>query len=79
MNNDDNPNLTEAMNGLDSTGFMAAMEKEIENLIAMKAFVVVGKEPWMNVVSSVWPIRGKQFPDGVICKLKAHICARGFE
>ena len=27
LNNDDNPTLTEAMNGPDSTGFMAAMEK----------------------------------------------------
>ena len=56
LNNDDNPTLTEAMNGADSTGFMAAMEKEIETLIAMQAFVVVvvvDKEPWMNIVSSV--------------------------
>ena len=28
--NDNNPNLTEAMNGPDSTGFMGAMEKEIK-------------------------------------------------
>ena len=39
--NDNNPNLTEAMNGPDSTGFMAAVEKEIETLIAMQAFVVI--------------------------------------
>ena len=79
MNNDDNPTLTEAMNGPDSTGFMAAMEKEIETLIAMQAFVVVDKEPWMNIVSSVWAFRRKRFPDGAIRKLKARICARGFE
>ena len=45
MNNDDNLNLTEAMNGPDSAGFMAAIEKEFETLIEMKAFVVVNKEP----------------------------------
>ena len=45
MNNDDNPNLTEAMNGPDSTGFMASMKNKIETLIAMQAFVVVEKEP----------------------------------
>ena len=45
MNNDDNPNLTEAMNGPDSAGFITAMEKEIETLIDMEAFVVVDKEP----------------------------------
>ena len=61
MNNDDTSNLTEAMNGPDSAGFMAAMEKEIETLIDMKAFVVVEKEPWMNVVSSVWTFRRKRF------------------
>ena len=33
----------------------------------------------MNVVSSVWAFRLKRFPDGSIRKLKARICARGFE
>ena len=58
---------------------MAAMEKEIETLIDMKAFVVVDKEPLMNVVSSVWAFRHKQFPDAAIHKLKVRICAQGFE
>ena len=53
MNNDDNLNLTKAVNGPDFAGVMAAMEKEIETLIDMKAFDVVGKESWMNVVSSI--------------------------
>ena len=79
VNNEDNPTLTEAMNGPDSTGFMVAMEKEIQTLIQMKAFIVVDKESWMNVVSSVWAFRCKRFPDGSIRKLKARICARGFE
>ena len=62
MNNDDNPNLTEAMNGTDSGGFIAAMEKKIETLIDMEAFVVVvDKEPWMNVVSSVWVLDANGF------------------
>ena len=52
MNNDDNPTLSEAMNGPDSAGFMVGMEKEIGTLIIMKAFVVVSKESWMNVISS---------------------------
>ena len=45
FNNSDNPTLTETMNGPDSTGFMAAMDKEIETLIAIQAFVVVDREP----------------------------------
>ena len=33
----------------------------------------------MNIVSSVWAFRRKQFPDGAIRKLKARICVQGFE
>jgi hypothetical protein len=33
----------------------------------------------MNVVSSVWAFKRKRYPDGSIRKLKARICARGFE
>ena len=40
------------MNGTDAAGFMKAMETEIETLIKMmkNAFIVVNKEPWVNVV-----------------------------
>ena len=68
------------MNGTDAAGFMKAMEIEIETLIKMKnAFIVVNKELWMNVVSSVWAFKRKRYPDRAIRKLKARICARGFE
>ena len=76
---EDNPTLKEAMNGPDATGFMKAMEIEIETLIKMNAFIVVDKEPFMNVVSSVWAFKRKRYPDGSLRKLKARICARGFE
>ena len=76
---EDNPTLKEAMNGPDATGFMKAMEIEIETLIKMNAFIVVDREPWMNVVSSVWAFKRKRYPDGCLRKLKARICARGFE
>jgi hypothetical protein len=78
-NQDDNPTLKEAMNGPDAAGFMKAMEIELDTLIMMKAFVIVEKKSWMNVVSSVWAFKRKRFPDGSIRKLKARICARGFE
>jgi hypothetical protein len=78
-NKEDNPKLKEAMNGPDAAGFMKAMEIEIETLIKMEAFVVVDRESWMNVVSSVWAFKRKRYPDGSIRKLKARICARGFE
>jgi hypothetical protein len=31
----------------------------------------------MNVLSSTWDLRCKRFPDGLIRKLKARLCARG--
>jgi hypothetical protein len=45
----------------------------------MKAFEIVDEKPWMNVVSSVWAFKRKGYPNGSIRKLKARICARGFE
>jgi hypothetical protein len=78
-NQEDNPTLKEAMNGPDAAGFMKAMEIELDTLITMKAFKVIDKKPWMNVVSSVWAFKRKRYPDGSIRKLKARICARGFE
>lgn len=45
LNNDDNINLTEAMNGPNSSGFMTTKEKKIEALVETKAFLVVDKEP----------------------------------
>jgi hypothetical protein len=78
-NKEDNPTLKEAMNSPDAAGFMKAMEIELDTLIQMEAFIIVDKKQWMNVVSSVWAFKRKRYPDGSIRKLKARICARGFE
>jgi hypothetical protein len=78
-NKEDNPTLKEAMNGPDAAGFMKAMEIELDTLMRMNAFIVVDRKKWMNVVSSVWAFKRKRYPDGSIRKLKARICARGFE
>ena len=78
-NQDDNPTLTEAMNGPDAAGFFKAMEQELETLIQMEVFIVLDRQPWMKVISTVWAFKRKRFPDGCIRKLKARLCARGFE
>ena len=78
-NQDDTPTLTEAMNGPDAAGFFKAMELELQTLIDMEVFIVVNREPWMKVISTVWAFKRKRFPDGNIRKLKARLCARGFE
>jgi hypothetical protein len=78
-NQDDNPTLTEAMNGPDAAGFFKAMELELDTLITMEVFTIVNREPWMKVISTVWAFKRKRFPDGSVRKLKARLCARGFE
>ena len=62
------------MNKPGAAGFLKAMEIKVERLMEMKAFIVV-----KNVISLVWASKQKRYPDGSVCKLKAHICACGFE
>jgi hypothetical protein len=45
----------------------------------MEVFTVLDRKPWMKVISSVWAFKRKHFPDGSVRKLKARLCARGFE
>ena len=74
----DNPRWNEAMSGPDAAGFMEACKKEIDTLFRlMKAWIVVDREPWMNVIPSTWAFKRKRFPDGTVKKLKARFCARG--
>ena len=78
-NKEDNPTYAEALYGPDSCGFISAMETEILTLIELKVFDLVPRESNMNVISGVWALRRKQYPDKLIRKLKARYCARGFE
>ena len=74
----DNPRWNEAMSGPDATGFMEACNKEIDTLYRlMKAWTVVERQPWMNVIPSTWAFKQKRYPDGSVKKLKARFCARG--
>ena len=75
----DTPTFLEAMNGPNAAGFFKAMETEIDTLISMDTFVVMSREPWMKVISSTWAFKVKRYPDGSIRKLKARLCARGYE
>jgi hypothetical protein len=78
-NKEDNPTFKEAMVGPDAAGFVAAMETEIITLIELDVFEIVEKTSNMKVLSGVWALRRKRYPDGAIRKLKARYCARGFE
>ena len=78
-NKDDNPTFKEAMAGPDAGGFITAMEAEIITLIELNVFEIVRRDSNMKVLSGVWALRRKRYPDGSIRKLKARYCARGFE
>jgi hypothetical protein len=75
---EDNPTLKEAMNGPDAAGFMKAMEIEFEILTKISAFIIVDKEPWMNIVSSVWAFKRKRYPNQrIVTKIKSlYLCSR---
>ena len=55
------------------------METGILTLIELNAFNMVEIKPDMNIISGMWALRWKQYPDGLIKKLKARYCAQGFE
>ena len=76
-NDEDTPNWHQAMNGPNKAGFEDAMRIEIDTLVAMGAFEMVKRQPWMNVIPSTWAFKIKRFPSGLVRKLKARFCARG--
>jgi hypothetical protein len=78
-NKEDNPTFKEAMCGPDAAGFIEAMETEIVTLIDLSVFDIVALRPNMKVISGVWALKRKRYPDGRVRKLKARYCARGFE
>jgi hypothetical protein len=54
------------------------MEVEWDILdVLVKAWEIVERQQWMNVLPSTWALRCKMFPDGLMRKLKAILCARG--
>ena len=79
INRTDTPTFTEAMNGSDSDSFLRAMESEMSTLIDIDTFDVVKHLSKQQVLSSVWIFKVKWSPDGSVNKLKAWLCARGFE
>lgn len=76
-NAEDNPSWHEAMNGPLREGYKKAADDEIEALEHKKAWDVVDREEFMNVIPSTWAFKCKRFPDGSVRKLKARLCARG--
>ena len=76
-NSEDTPNWYQAMNGPLADGYWKAMETEITTLEEKQSWVIVDREPHMNVLPSTWAFKCKRFPDGSVRKLKARFCVRG--
>jgi cysteinyl-tRNA synthetase len=77
-NSEDTPTYEEAMNGPLAEDLRISMVVEWDMLnVVTKAWKIVERQPWMNVLPSTWSLRCKRFPDGLIRKLKARLCARG--
>ena len=77
-NKEDNPTYKEPMVSPEADGFVKAMETEIITLVELDVFAIVPC-PKGKVISSVWALKRKRYPDGSIWKLKARYCARGFD
>ena len=65
------------MNGQFADQYWEAAVTEIETLVIMKAWEVVERQEYMNVLRSTLAFKLKHYPYGLIKKFKASLCARG--
>ena len=65
------------MNGQFADEYWDAAVSEIETLESMKAWGVVDREDYMNIIRSTWAFKLKRYPDILIKKFKARFCACG--
>ena len=75
--NQDNPKWHQAVNGIHSEGFWAAMKLEINTLTKLGAWDLTPLTKDMKVLPSTWAFKIKRFPSGLVKKLKARICVMG--
>jgi hypothetical protein len=78
-NAEDHPTWNEAMNGPLANGFRMACELEYTTLEEKDCWDGVDRPLDRPVNSGTWVFRIKRFPDGSLRKLKARLCATGYE
>ncbi|KAL7459520.1 hypothetical protein ACHAWC_011291, partial [Mediolabrus comicus] len=76
-NKEDYPNWWQAMNGPFAEEYWKAAVLEIETLEEMDTWEIVDRDDKMTTLPSTWAMRCKRYPDGLIKKMKARLCARG--
>ena len=68
-----------AIQGPDAARFVATMEAVIAILILINVFKIIQRTADMDVLSGVWALKMKQYPNGWVNKLKAWYCTCGSE
>ncbi len=81
-NSKDTPNFYQAMNSDDAEGYYHAMEQEFDLLDSkFQAWEIVprsvAESRGKNILGTTWAFKCKQYPDGRVRKLKAHLCICG--
>ena len=74
---EDNPSFGQTMNGFNAEGSWDANALEISTLQTFRSCTQTKHAQGMNAIQSIWAYKIKRFPDGLIQKLKAHLCVRG--
>ncbi len=74
---EDNPNWKQAMNRPFKEEYWKAAVKELEMLEEMNAWEVVDRSEAENMINSMWAFKLKCFPNGMVKKFKAWVCAHG--
>ena len=73
VNKEDNPIYREAMSGPDKAGFIAAMGKEkLLTLMELDVYDLVDITPDKEIISGVWALQRKRYPDGLRESSYAH-------
>jgi len=72
----DNPSWREATRGKFAGEYWKVMKLEIATLEAIDAWSVIDRFDH-RVIASTWAFKCKRYPDGLIKKFKARLCARG--
>ena len=76
-NKEDYPTWWQAMNGPFAEEYWKAAVLEVETLEEMDTWNVVERTDDMKPLPVTWALRAKRYPDGLLKKMKARLCARG--
>jgi hypothetical protein len=62
-----------------SKGWQDAVKKEVDSILSNNTWEIVNRPTNKHVITAKWIFRTKKGPNGKIMKLKARLCAKGFQ